>query len=242
MIELYNLPNGLWFKGKFIKEGDGLYLGTSDEFFRGGLDGISRCLKANGQDAGVCVRFENISIMKERDFHRHCRVVYRAMRKQYGKEKVQDECLRVFKVFFPLLHKAKKEGTFGFDEKSKERMRKIFGSWQPKEGSELDILLGTIRNRMDGEFTKESFIEFCDDVLVVVMRIRKLSPRECGRLMNVDDKDIDKIEACGISKSAQYKMYGNSIVVNVLYHIFRKLFIETEPDIVKGGAVQLQLF
>lgn len=242
MIELYNLPNGLWFKGKFIKDGDGLYLGTSDEFFRGGLDGISRCLKANGQDAGVCVRFENISIMKERDFHRHCRVVYRAMRKQYGKEKVQDECLRVFKVFFPLLHKAKKEGTFGFDEKSKERMRKIFESWQPKEGSELDILLGTIRNRMDGEFTKESFIEFCDDVLVVVMRIRKLSVREAGRLMDVDDKYLDIMLNCGISKSALYRCFGNSIVVSVLFNIFRKLFIEPEPDMEKGTPIQLSLF
>lgn len=57
-IDLYNLPNGMWFKGRFIKEGDGLCLGMSDGFFRGGLDGISRCLKANGQDAGVCVRFE----------------------------------------------------------------------------------------------------------------------------------------------------------------------------------------
>ena len=180
--------------------------------------------------------------MKERDFHRHCRVVYRAMRKLYGKEKVQDECLRVFKVFFPLLHKARTTGEYGFDELAKMRMVKVFDSWNVKEGSELDILLGNILNRMDEPFTKEEFTQFCEDCLVVVMRIRKLSPRECGRLMNVDDKDIDKIEACGISKSAQYKMYGNSIVVNVLYHIFRKLFIEPEPDMEKGEVVQLQLF
>lgn len=73
-------------------------------------------------------------------------------------------------------------------------------------------------------------------------RIRKLTPRECGRLMDVDDADIDKIEATGLSNSAMYRLYGNSIVVNVLYHIFRKAFIETDPDIVKGKPQQLTLF
>ena len=68
-------------------------------------------------------------------------------------------------------------------------------------------------------------------------RIRKLTPRECFRLMGVDDSDIDKIQASGISKSGQYKLAGNSIVVNVLYHIFRKLFIEKENE-----SQQLSLF
>ena len=61
-------------------------------------------------------------------------------------------------------------------------------------------------------------------------RIRKLTPRECFRLMGVDDKDIDKIQATGLSNSAQYKLAGNSIVVDVLFHIFRKLFVETENE------------
>lgn len=56
-------------------------------------------------------------------------------------------------------------------------------------------------------------------------RIRKLTPRECFRLMGVADADIDKIQAAGISKSQQYKMAGNSIVVNCLAAIFRQLFI-----------------
>lgn len=59
------------------------------------------------------------------------------------------------------------------------------------------------------------------------LRIRKLTPRECFRLMDVEDCNIDKIEECGISKSKQYKLAGNSIVVNNLYYIFEKLFIDT---------------
>ena len=57
-------------------------------------------------------------------------------------------------------------------------------------------------------------------------RIRKLTPRECFRLMGVDDTDIDKIQAAGISNSQQYKMAGNSIVVDNLYHIFRTMFVD----------------
>jgi site-specific DNA-cytosine methylase len=61
-------------------------------------------------------------------------------------------------------------------------------------------------------------------------RIRKLTTRECFRLMGVDDADIDKIQEAGISNSQQYKCAGNSIVVDVLYHIFRKMFCETENE------------
>ena len=61
-------------------------------------------------------------------------------------------------------------------------------------------------------------------------RIRKLTERECFRLMDVDDADIDKIQAAGISKSQQYKMAGNSICVGVLFHIFRKLFVDKENE------------
>ena len=68
-------------------------------------------------------------------------------------------------------------------------------------------------------------------------RIRKLTPRECFRLMDVDDADIDKIQGAGICNSQQYKLAGNSIVVNVLYHIFRKMFMEQGNE-----EQQLKLF
>lgn len=57
-------------------------------------------------------------------------------------------------------------------------------------------------------------------------RIRKLTPRECFRLMGVSESDIDKIQAAEISRTQQYKMAGNSIVVDVLYYIFKELFRE----------------
>ena len=61
-------------------------------------------------------------------------------------------------------------------------------------------------------------------------KIRKLTPRECGRLMGVDDKDIDIMLNSGLSDNALYKMYGNSIVVDCMVHIFDNLFINKKED------------
>lgn len=56
-------------------------------------------------------------------------------------------------------------------------------------------------------------------------RIRKLTPRECGRLMGVSDEDIDKMAAVN-SNTQLYKQFGNSIVADVLCAIFKQLNIE----------------
>lgn len=83
----------------------------------------------------------------------------------------------------------------------------------------------------DLETTKtKEFIEQVRGHEEMRYRIRKLTPRECFRLMGMDDTDIDKIQESGISNSQQYKMAGNSIVVDVLYHIFRKLYVDKECE------------
>ena len=80
--------------------------------------------------------------------------------------------------------------------------------------------------------------ESCGNNLSSGYRIRKITPRECFRLMGVSETDIDKIQFAGISKSQQYKMAGNSIVVDVLYYIFKNLFIEKPSKL----YMQLKLF
>lgn len=50
-------------------------------------------------------------------------------------------------------------------------------------------------------------------------RIRKLTPKECFRLMGLNDKEIKKIQDAGISNSQQYKMAGNSIVVDQMFFL-----------------------
>lgn len=61
------------------------------------------------------------------------------------------------------------------------------------------------------------------------LRIRKLTPLECFRLMGFDDEDFYKIK--GISNTQLYKMAGNSIVVDVLKHLFIELL---KINILKG--------
>lgn len=87
-----------------------------------------------------------------------------------------------------------------------------------------------------------------NEYMAKIYRIRKLTPRECGRLMGCCDSDLDKMihypyiqnqsgewvlpqgitetmaKKMKISESQLYKCFGNSIVVQVLEGIFTQLF------------------
>lgn len=97
----------------------------------------------------------------------------------------------------------------------------------------------TMAKKETKQESKQNKIELPPELQGKKFRIRKLTPRECFRLMGVDDADIDKIQASGLSNSAQYKLAGNSIVVDVLFHIFRKLFIEPEQEVRPGEQFSL---
>lgn len=56
-------------------------------------------------------------------------------------------------------------------------------------------------------------------------QVRKLTPRECWRLMGFDDSDFDKAQAVN-SDTQLYKQAGNSIVVNVLEAILGNLLVQ----------------
>lgn len=101
---------------------------------------------------------------------------------------------------------------------------------------ENDVIRHSYSNSRIKEWDKRS-VEFnnmsptldtgCDCLGVCVnennyLRIRKLTPLECYRLMGFDDQDY--IKASSLNSNAQlYKQAGNSIVVNVLYYIFKQL-------------------
>lgn len=55
------------------------------------------------------------------------------------------------------------------------------------------------------------------------LRIRKLTPLECWRLMGIDDDDFHKAKAGGVSNSQLYKQAGNGIVVDVFAAILRMM-------------------
>lgn len=77
----------------------------------------------------------------------------------------------------------------------------------------IDNQAGTLKAGMDGQ--QGNII--CDQ-----LRIRKLTPKECWRLMGFKDDEFEKAEK--VNSNAQlYKQAGNSIVVNVLEEIFKNL-------------------
>ena len=89
-------------------------------------------------------------------------------------------------------------------------------------------------------------------IIETTHRIRKLTERECFRLMGVSEEDIDKliyhsgftvwngkkyVQVPRISKSRLYKLAGNSIVVDVMVRIFDQLLFGN-----KNKNQQLEIF
>lgn len=95
-------------------------------------------------------------------------------------------------------------------------------------GREPKIVDDTYSNRAPRVYENESptIRAGREGLKVVDYRIRKLTPRECWRLMGVRDEQFDRLH--DISNTQLYKMAGNSIVVDVLMAIFKNLFMPTE--------------
>ena len=67
--------------------------------------------------------------------------------------------------------------------------------------------------------------------IIPYIRIRKLTPKECHRLMGFDDIDVDRCKAVGMSDAQGYHQAGNSIVTNVISliaeHLYKAQYDET---------------
>ena len=57
------------------------------------------------------------------------------------------------------------------------------------------------------------------------------TPTECFRLMGVSDDDIEKLLKSGVSDTQLYKQAGNSIVVDVLVHLFNEMLKAVNVDV-----------
>ena len=73
-------------------------------------------------------------------------------------------------------------------------------------------------------------IERNDSMNVEDWAIRKLTPRECWRLMGFDDIDFYKAKEVGISDTQLYRQAGNSIVVNVLTGVLKNLLLKGDEN------------
>lgn len=178
---------------------------------------------------------------QNRDFHKQVRVVYRVYRRLLGKEKAQVECLRLFKIIYPEYYKAKKSDKkyYQLSDAGYDKAVRLLTEWMPEDGALHDLICYTL-NELDRLMLREEFIQFCEDIMPVVMRIRKLTPTETGWLMGLKDDEIQKMKDAGLSNSQMYKLHGNSIVVDVMTALFDKLLINTEQK--KEDEMQLTLF
>lgn len=77
---------------------------------------------------------------------------------------------------------------------------------------------------------RQPCVETIDNQDQLELKIRKLTPKECFRLMGFDDEDFEKAQNIPTSNTQLYKQTGNSIVVNVLESIFKELFKDYIPS------------
>lgn len=104
-----------------------------------------------------------------------------------------------------------------------KRIGNIFGYTRgssPGNVYDKNFLAPTI-NTMQGGYRQPMII---DEQLSV--RIRKLTPKECYRLMGFDDEAFERAEQVN-SNTQLYKQAGNSIVVDVLVAIFDNLLVHS---------------
>ena len=97
----------------------------------------------------------------------------------------------------------------------------LFNPWNKKEIKDISP---TQTSNCGSNFSTSTVLKAEKKETDEFLRIRKLTPRECWRLMGWKDEQIDKVIEIGTSNTQLYKQAGNGIVVNVLEAIFNKLF------------------
>lgn len=139
--------------------------------------------------------------MNKSKLNRYVRYIYRKLISKFGAQKVREQGLRLFVLTTKERDNARPSNEFI------NALLDLCIEWNitPKIGLDLSETLW-------------------QDLTPIRVRIRKLTPTECLRLMDVRDDDIEKMKNAGISNSGLYKLAGNSIVCACLMGIFTQLF------------------
>lgn len=121
--------------------------------------------------------------------------------------------------------------------KRTEHGKAVRKAYESGEHQESRHSMTELEPRDDGVTNTLTTVQKDNLVLEPHFRIRKLTPRECWRLMGFTDEDFDRAKKSlnetfykgnDRSNSQLYKQAGNSIVVDVLEHIFKQM--EEEHD------------
>lgn len=183
-----------------------IYTGASDDFQRG-VYPIARCVKAENHDLGIIMADVNVIGSLEAKF---------------------ESTNRIYDVggCSPTLSTMQ-----GGNQEPKILESQIVAMRGRNPDNPSDRALGSLteqRLEVNMQDTSNCLTSVQKDNLLLEKpqyRIRKLTPRECGRLMSVSDEDIDKMAAVN-SNTQLYKQFGNSIVVDVMCAMFKNLNIK----------------
>ena len=220
----------------------GIYTNDSPEFNRGVMKDLSRTLKANKHDASIVI-VGNLGEKKPRPHEGH---------NVYGENGISPSILaRDYKDPKKVLQVGNIVDTGEWSNPQRGRIYSSDGlspalntvsggGHEPKiliknatkqgyleavDGDGVDLTYpdsetrrGRVQKQISHTITTQDSLGVYND-----FRIRKLTPKECWRLMGFTDEDFLKAQSIH-SNSTLYKQAGNSIVVNVLEKLFYNLF------------------
>ena len=156
--------------------------------------------------------------------NRYVRYIYRKMKQIHGVCETRERALRIFAITTPeraRLRKVDADSIKTFKTGFVDSILSLANEWGIPTKF-LNVSLSVISTPAQLEQTLL-------DLTPIRVRIRKLTPTECLRLMDVSEEDIDTMKDSGLSNSALYKLAGNSIVCACLEGIFTNLF-KVEQD------------
>ena len=166
--------------------------------------------------------------MTRTKLNRYVWYCYRKYEKRVGTDKAREEVSRIFDI--TVMEKERiKDNACDFNtvsDSAGQKISEILIKW----GIYKDWMRVMLYEYLDAPHSKSEVIRFLSDITPIRKAIRKLTERECFRLMDVKESDIDKIQDSGVSRSQQYKMAGNSIVVACMEGIFFNLFSNEEQE------------
>lgn len=193
-----------------------LYTGTSEKFFRG-LYPIARCIKSQNNDLGVVMAEIKVIGSIESEFESTNRIydsggVSPTLSTMQGGN--QEPKIMVRMCGRNPDRPTDRTPGLPTEQRVEPNAKGISGCLKSvqKDNMVLEKANTQIPERNQGKY-----------------RIRKLTPRECGRLMGVSDEDITKMAAVN-SNSQLYKQFGNSIVVDVMCEMFKNLGLGRENE------------
>ena len=168
------------------------------------------------------------SDMTRTKLNRYVWYCYRIYERKVGTDKAREEVSRIFDITVMEKERIKdaEQTDVVIEQDAMNKVMAILEEW----GMYKPWMLDAIAEYTHTFHSKSDAIRFLSDITPIRKAIRKLTERECFRLMDVNESDIDKIQDSGVSRSRQYCLAGNSIVVACMEGIFYNLFSNEQQE------------